>query len=234
MRAHLLTSAFASAVAYSSWTVGDDPASVLSSVSAHLPAGSKVVSTGSGGPNPVSHSIIYSWPPIGGVLDVRWLEVSVAARAAGGTLLYAESQSQWIVTRPLSERIPAGVREVDVARGLPGKPPLTSRRVTRRKQVRALVALFDALGIIQPGAINCPAETIGPIVTVSFRAATAGRPLARASVSSEADFPWPRDLPGWACFPVSFAVLGRSEHALAGNVIAPMQRLLHVKLAGPG
>ena len=229
--APLLTAVFASAVAYSTWVVPDDAASVLSFVEAHLPAGSKVVSTGYGGPNPSSQSVIRSWPPVDGVLDLRWLEVDVTSRASGGTLLHAQSQSQWIVRRPLGEKIPAGVREVDVTSGWAGKPPLLSRRVTNRAKVRSLVALFDSLGILQPGAINCPADTSSPIVVVRFRAGAMNRLVARASVSSAAGPSWPANAPGWACFPVTFSVLGHDWSPLAGNVITPMERLLHVKLA---
>jgi len=228
-----LTSAFASAVAYSTWFVPSDPASVLSFVEAHLSAGSTLVSSGYGGPSPSWQSVIRSWPAVAGVLDVRWLEVEVGSHA-GGALLYAESQSQWVVTRPLSERVPAGVREVGVSSGWPGKPPFLSRRVRSRAEVRALVALFDSLGIVQPGSINCPAEMIRPIVVVSFRADETGRELARASVSSAASFSWPANVPGWACFSVSFSVRGRALSPLVGNVVTPIQRLLHVKLASGG
>jgi hypothetical protein len=132
-RVPLLTTAFASAVAYSTWIVPGDPASVVSFVEAHLPPGSTLVSTGSGG-NPSSQSVVRSWPVVEGILDVRWLEVEVTSHA-GGTLLYAESQSQWVVTRPFGERIPPGVREVDVSSGWPGKPQLTRRLGDRRLSV---------------------------------------------------------------------------------------------------
>jgi hypothetical protein len=143
--AHLLTSVFASAIAYRSWTISEDPASVLSDVIAHLPAGATMQSTGSSSPNPVSQFAIYSRPSINGVLDVRWLEIEVTARAAGGTLLYAESQSQWVVTRSPREHIPSGAREVDVTSAVPGRQPFVSRRVLSRAKVGALVALFNSL-----------------------------------------------------------------------------------------
>jgi hypothetical protein len=228
--ARLLTTAFASAVAYSTWIVPEDSVSVLSFVEAHLPAGSKVVSTGYGGPNPDRQSVIRSWPPVDGVLDGRWLEVEVTSRASGGTLLYAESQSQWVVMRPLGEQIPSGVREVDVTSSWPGKPPFLSRRVTNRAKVRTLVALFNSLGVLQPVAINCPAAATSPTVVVAFRTRATNRLVADASVSSVASFSWPANVPGWACFPVTFTVLGRDWSPLVGNVITPIQRLLHVKL----
>jgi hypothetical protein len=229
--APLLTSATASAVAYSTWSVPVDPTSVLSYSEAHLPPGSTLVSTGSGAG---SQSVIRSWPAVKGVLDVRWVELEVTAHA-GGTLLYAESQSQWVIARPAGERIPAGVREVDVSSGWPGTAPGLTRRVTDRPKVRALVALFDSLEIIQPVAINCPALMPGPVVTVVFRGGAGGQPVARASVAADAHFSWPADTPGWACLPIDFAASGRAWSPLAGNVVTPIERLLHVKLdSAPG
>lgn len=200
-RARLLTSASASAIAYSTWSVPDGPASVLSSIQAHLPPGSKVISTGSGGPSPPSRSVLRVWPPVAGVLDGRWLDLTVTGTAQGDTLLYAEAQSQWVVTRPVGETIPHGVREVDVTSSWPGKPPFLSRHVTEPSKVHKLVALFDSLGRIQPVGINCPAYTIKPIVRVGFRAGATNRLVAEASVSSAANFAWPASVPGWACFP---------------------------------
>lgn len=231
--APLLTSVFASAVAYRTWTVPDDPTSVLSFVEAHLPRGSKVVSTGTGGPNPSSESVIRSWPPVDGVLDSRWLEIDVTSRASGDTLLHAESQSQWLVERPRDEKIPAGVSEVDVTIGWPGEAPFLSRRVTNKAQVHALVALFNSLERLQPGAINCPEETVSAIVHVGFVAGATSRLIAQASVNSAANFSWRASVPGWDCFPVTFSILGRNSSPLVGNVIAPIQRLLHVKLSHP-
>jgi hypothetical protein len=228
--APLLTAAFASAVAYSAWTVPEDPASVLSFVESHLPSGSKVVGTGSGGPNPSSQSVIRSWPSVDDVLDVRWLEIDVASGSSGGTRLYAESQSQWVITRPRGEHIPAGVREVDVTSGWPGKPPFVSRQVTDRAEVHRLVRLFDSLGIEQPGAINCPEESAAPVVDIEFRSGAASRVAADASVSSEANFSWPANVPGWSCFPVALTVGGRNWSPLSGNVITPIERLLRVNL----
>lgn len=199
-RAHLLTAALDSAVAHSTWTAPEDPASVLAFVQAHLPPGSSVFSTGSSGPSPSAQSVIRAWAPVPGVLDVRWLEISVGGASGGGTKLYAESQSQWLVVRPPRERVPAGVREVDLWRRRSGKRPMLIRRVTRRDQVRALITLIDALGLVQPVVINCPAElSTTPTVAVEFRRGAAGPVLARASVSANATGTWPDTLAGWAC-----------------------------------
>lgn len=228
--ARLLTSATASAVAYRSWTVPEPPRAVLAFVVAHLPAGSKVVSTGSGGP-PFSESVTRAWPAVPGVLVVRWLEVEVTALARGGTHLYAEAQSQWMVARPPTERIPSSVRRIDISEGRPGKAPFLTDRVRDRSRVRALVRLFNSLGIVQPGSINCPAELPGPGVTLRFRTRASGPPIALVTVSAAATFHWPSTTAGWACDPVTLTLGGRRRRALAGNVITPTQRLLHLQLA---
>jgi len=227
---HLLTPATASAVAWRSWRVAEAPRSVLSFVQAHLPAGSTVVSRGSGGP-PLMRDVLRAWPAVPGVLDVRWLELQVTALADGETQLSARSQSQWVVTRPSADHIPARVNEVDVTERRRGKPPLVERRVTASATVHRLVALFNSLGIVQPGAINCPDERPTPTVTIQFRAAASARPLARATVSAAADYRWPATDAGAACFPIGLSIGGQRRDALVGNVIGPMQRLLHVRLA---
>jgi hypothetical protein len=226
----LLTTAFASAVASERWSVPGEPGAVLSYVESHLPPGSTLVSTGSGGPDASFHSVIRSWSPVSGILDVRWLELEVAGQSSGGTALSAESQSQWIVARPARERVPAPVMEVDVTEGPPGQPPQLSRRVSAPRTVRRLVALFDSLWIVQPGEISCPGETVHPVVTVAFRGAATGRVLASATVDAAADFSWPASVPGWACFSIGFIAGGHRFDPLIGNVISPIDHLLHVRL----
>ncbi len=237
--APLLTSVTASAVAYRSWTVQESPRTVLAFAEAHLPPGSKVVSTGSGGPT-FSESVTRAWPPVSGVLGVRWLELQVIA-LPGGTRLYAESQSQWEVVRPRNDRIPGTVRQIDISETRPGKTPFLVRRVHSPGDLRAMVRLFNSLGVVQPGTINCPAETVSPIVTLRFRASPTSTPVAQASVSSTAVYHWPASLPGAACYPIKLAIEGqRAEPQLVGNVITPIDRLLHLHLArsphasGPG
>jgi hypothetical protein len=228
--ARLLTAALASAVAYRTWTVPDDPASVLAFAQAHLPPGSTVVGSGYGG-RPITQSVTRSWPAVPGILDGRWLVIEVTARPDGTTRLHAEGQSQWVITRPKAEHIPAGVREVDVTEGWPGKAPFLSRRVTRRLDVHRLVTLFNSLGIVQPVGINCPSESVGPVVEVGFRASTTGETVALAKVSPWADLPWPASVPGWACFAIAFNVRGRNWTPLVGNVITPIEHLLRLKFA---
>jgi hypothetical protein len=229
--APLLTSATASAAAYRSWTVQETPQTVLAFVEAHLPSGSRLVSTGSGGP-PFSESITRAWPPVSGVLGIRWLELLVTALRQGGTRLYAESQSQWEVVRPRDDRIVGSVHQIDITENWAGKSPFLVRYVSARRDLRTLTRLFNSLGVVQPGSINCPDETISPIVTLRFRASPTSAPIAQASVSSTAVYHWPASLPGSACYPIRLVIQGqRAEPQLVGNVITPIDRLLHLHLA---
>jgi hypothetical protein len=174
--------------------------------------------------------VIRSWAPVRGILDTRWLEIVVTGGSKGGTDLFAESQSQWVVARPARERIRAGVTEVDITKGLPGEAPQFSRTVTEPKTAGRLVALFNSLEVSQPGGIHCPAETVEPTVKVAFRGAANGPALAVATVDALADFSWPDSLPGWACFSISFVAGGHAFDSLVGNVISPIDHLLHVHL----
>lgn len=229
----LLDEAFDSAVARARWTVPENFSSVLSFVTAHLPTGSRPDGTFSGS-NPTLLGFTRKWPPVDGVIGDRLLQIQVTAVGSNQTLLSAVAQSQWIVARSESERIPAGVREINVTSGMPGKHPFLSRAVTDREHVRALIKLFDSLPVVQPGVINCPTELADqPVVTVTFKRASTSRPAARAQVSSAANLPWPAATAGWACFAVDFSVLGRRQPALSGNVIGPLQRMLGVNLAKP-
>lgn len=173
-RIPLVTSVFASALDFERWSVPGSPGAVLSYVVSHLPAGSKLVGSGSSGPNPVTRSVIRSWAPVKGVLDTRFLRIEVTGRSSGGSLLSAESQSQWVIVRRARERVPAAVTEVKITDGIPGHPPRLSRTVTAPRTVERLVDLFNSLGVVQPGSINCPGEPAGrPVVRVVFRGASA-------------------------------------------------------------
>lgn len=231
-RLPVLTPASASALSAARWRVPEPPGAVLSFVEAHLPPGSTLFSSGSSGPHPQSRSVIRAWAPVPGVLDTRWLELVVTAGASGGSTLSAESQSQWVIVRPAAEHIGAGIRSVTVAVTGPRHRSLLSRTITAGPTVARLVTLFDALGIVQPVAINCPAQTPTPMVTVSFWSggSRASRPSAVARVSAGADFHFPPSMPGWSCDPIALSIDGHAADALIGNVIAPLDRLLRVHL----
>jgi hypothetical protein len=228
----LLSTALNSAVQRRSWTVPEDSSTVLSFVTAHLPSGSKVESTGSGGPQPMQ-SVTRAWPSIPGVLGIRWLQIQVTSTGSNQTLLSAMAQSQWIIDRSASQRIPADVQAITVTSAMPRKPPFLSQTVTNHQHVRTLIELFNSLPLVQPAVTSCPEEpTDQPIVTITFKDATAGQPAAHARVSSAANIHWPASAAAWGCYPTELS-LDRHQAALAGNVVGPLQRVLGLNLAKP-
>jgi hypothetical protein len=97
-------------------------------------------------------------------------------------------------------------------------------------KIRALVAMVDALEIVQPRAYSCPNQLYGaPVVTFTFRAGDGGTALAAASQTASA-----RE-PTTPCDPMTFSIRGRSQTSLLGGaaVVRKAGRLLGVRLQTP-
>ncbi len=214
------------------WRVRTGAHSVLAFIRSHPPGGAKVYVIGStgGAGRPQSSIVAYAWRPITGGLGNRWLVVQVVALPGGSTGVRADAEVVWIIPRSPSERIPAGVGELDVTRAAPGQLPSLSVSFTDLRKIRVIVSIIDRLPIVQPSAIACPAVLAGaPVVTFTFRART-GRPaLARASELAYASDP------ATACGPMSFSIRGRLQTPLlaGGPVLVRAQRVLGLKLAIP-
>ena len=108
------------------WRVPGSPASALDYLGAHPPRGGKLresAAQGTGRRDIVSGYDGFVWPPVGRLLGSRELFVQVTKLTGGGTGVRVDAQVQWIIPRPVSERIPRGVHEVDVTRAAPGEAP---------------------------------------------------------------------------------------------------------------
>src|ERR1039458_2677709 len=155
----------------------------------HVPVGSKWsgAGTASGPGIPPNESITFAWPPVSGVLGVRWLVVTVVGLRNGHTAVGAEAEVQWIIPRPVAEQIPPQATALNVSVGPPGAPPSVTVQTTDPVKVSRIRDMIDRLQIVQPGVINCPAFTTSePLVTFSFRAAPGGPVLARATELAQA------------------------------------------------
>lgn len=206
----------ARADAHAWWTVPERAGDVLGYLESHPPAGATQTGTGSGCSGKCSQSVTYSWPAIPGLLGFRELIVTVAPLSRGGTGVLAAAESDWIVPRPASERIPAGVRLIRVTSRKIGGPVTASVTVTDARQIRRVVALFDGMPIAQPGAIACPALILTRTtrrITFAFRAGADGPALASASYIDYAPY---MESSG-ACNPVGFTVRGRPQDPLIGG-----------------
>jgi hypothetical protein len=155
----------------------------------------------------------YTWPEVAGVLGDRELQVTVTALPGSVTGVLAESQSDWVVPRPSTERIPGSVREIDIIARKPGRSPYLVH-VTDGGEVRYMVGLFNSMPIVQPVTINCPALLGGgQVLTFTFRNRRGGPSQAEASFT---EFP---NLSAWSgpCTPVELRIGGRRQQSLAGG-----------------
>jgi hypothetical protein len=199
----------------------------------HVPVGSKWsgAGTASGPGIPPNESITFAWPPVSGVLGVRWLVVTVVGLRNGHTAVGAEAEVQWIIPRPVAEQIPPQATALNVSVGPPGAPPSVTVQTTDPVKVSRIRDMIDRLQIVKPGVINCPAFTTSePLVTFSFRAAPGGPVLARATELAQATEPTT------ACDPMDLQIRGHAEDPLLGGaaVVHAAQRLLGgVHLTGP-
>ncbi|MGI8505415.1 MAG: hypothetical protein ACR2MK_01180 [Solirubrobacteraceae bacterium] len=234
LRALVATTARADVHAW--WVVPGRPDSLLAYIKAHAPAGAKFYATGSGSGGPSGRTVEtldYSWPAIGGVIGLRELAVSVTSLSSSATGVLAQAESDWIVPRPASERVPAGTHEIDVTSAKLDGPTTASLSVTSAVKVRRIVALIDKMPIVQPGTYSCPGLTnVGArVVRLAFRARVAGKLLARATY---VDYP-PLTAPSGPCNAIDFSVRGhRRAPLIGGDFVTQAQRVLGVSLTGVG
>jgi hypothetical protein len=211
-----LESDLARALAHGWWEVPGTPSDVIAYVRAHPPAGSTPSGSGSGGniyTGTTSTSVNYQWPPVRDVLGDRELAVTATALPGGETGVLAEAQSDWIVPRPATERIPSSTGEIDISSGAPGKPPVESLSVSGPSEVRKIVGLINALPIAQPIVVACPLLIDPRLITMTFRAASDGAALA---VLTYDDFrPWAE--PSGLCKAVDLTIGGHRQDPLIGG-----------------
>ena len=139
------------------WQVpGQDPQAVLSWEASHVSR--RFTLSGYGGVGAAFDS--WTLPPVAGVLDNRWLAVTVISDGAGGTDLRAEGEVTYTPARPAGSYIPATAVHAVVVTAVPGgndraKPP-APLVVTDPATVRRLVALVNGLSLFPPGTYSCP------------------------------------------------------------------------------
>jgi hypothetical protein len=211
---------------YDWWHVPAAFDAVVAFLVAHPPPGS--ASAGSGeleGPGvPDNQTLSFSFPPIGAEVSMRALTFYAVALRGGGTGIRVDAQETWILPRLTSERVPAGVHDIEVTSARRGTPPILSRNVTNPAKVHRIISLIDEMPVLQPGFYGCPELPAGqPVVTFDFRAA-AGQPvLAQASLTGYRFGSGP-------CNPVSFSIRGhRQKPLIGGNFLSNVQRLLGVR-----
>ncbi len=206
------------------WIVTGTPAQALAYIRAHLPAGTKqaVTSGGLSGPNvPENESEAFAWPPIAGVLGMRWLVVGVVQLPSGTTGLRADAQVVWVTPRAASETIPPGshLLRISVHGSLRGeRPKQRPFSVTSARKIDAIVALLNALPARQPGVRSCPAD-FGIRVRLAFYRRRGVAPLAVAAIDPQ------------GCGGVALTIGGKAQPGLeSGGLLGKVEHVLGVKL----
>ncbi len=178
-----------------------------------------------GGPGfPRNRFLTFELRPVRGVIASRELDFWVVALRGGGTSVRVDAQDVWIVPRPASERLPAGVGGVDVTSTWRRKPPIVSMRVTAPDKVDRIVALINGMQTVQPGVtLSCAMLRPGqPAVTFNFRAHRGGPLVAKATLTDYG-------FPSGPCNPVNLTIHAHRQSPLVGgNFLANVQRLLGV------
>ncbi|MFZ0043428.1 MAG: hypothetical protein WAK93_19115 [Solirubrobacteraceae bacterium] len=226
-----LESDMAHVVARAWWQLPGTPAEAIAFIRAHPPAGPQLSSTGSLGNRNTGTSALslsYQWRGVGEKLGQRELTVTTTALPNGQTGLLAEAQSDWIVPRPKSERIPSSTRLIQITTGTSGAKWTGFLSVTGAAKVDRIVGLINGLAIAQPIVYVCPPQTNPRLITMTFRASPDTRALA---VLTYADYqPWSG--PSEACKTVQLTVGGRRQDPLIGaSFLKTIGRLLGTSLA---
>lgn len=146
------------------WKVRESFGAVSAFESAHVPHGAKPAGNGFASGPTRSVQLMFSFPALHGRVSSRQLIVDVTPLGRGWTGIRVDAQDVWIVAREPGEKLPAGVRAVEVR----SADKALVRRFTNAAEVARIVRWFDALPVVQPAVYHCPAIVFSPSVTLVF------------------------------------------------------------------
>ena len=216
----------AQVVRHAWFTAPGTPSSVIAYIRAHPPRAGDLDGTGatvSPSLGVTSQSVSFAFPDLRHRIDERLLQATVTALPGDRTGVLAESDSVWFVPRPRTERVPPGVREVQVTAGRPGRAPSTAATIVDPVQISRIVRVVDGLAPAQPFAINCPAESDPRQIDVRLLAAHA---VTVARLVITAFRPWAAPDHDGCGASVVFTIGGRRQAPLeAGTIVSDLQRL---------
>lgn len=189
----------------SGWSVPRSASAVRAFLAAHPPAGTR----------PARHrqlTFVASRAP-DGVASAR-VALTVVATGPHSSAVHADVLVRWLVARSSAERVPAGARDLEIARGPLGHAPVLVVHVTAPGRIARIRALLDRLAPVQPGRIyHCPAQFPEvPVVRFVFRAGGA-RSRVLAVATEQADV----RSPATACDAMHFTIDGRAQTPLLGG-----------------
>lgn len=195
------------------WKVHKTFAAVAAFEKTHVPRGAKVDTPNCACGPTVGADFSFSFPALRRRVSSRQLSIEIAPLAHGWTGVRVDALDVWVVARDTDEKVPSGVRTIEIRRS----DKALAHRITARATVGRIVRWFDALPVVQPVTYHCPMLR-GPRVRLAFLG-TGGTVLATA------DGLQIRGLSG-PCNAVSFHVGGRAERPLvAGHFFGRVERV---------
>jgi hypothetical protein len=190
------------------WRVHMPPARVMAWLQSHRPRGARLVRT--------SHSEWNHFPPIRGRILRRELDFFLTVTRGGWTRVQVSAQNTWVVVRPTSEQVPAGVRTIEIRKG-----SRLRHRVTAPAKVATIIRWVDALRVSPVSAPICAGVLWRPGMAerISFLDGS-GRVLAVARADFYGQFQG-------ACDPMRFSARGFNfPPLLGGSFPLRVERLL--------
>lgn len=185
------------------WQVPRSLDFVVAFVKTHPPPGSRQESGGrDASPGaPANRFFDFELPQASSSRPARWIVLNAVALRRGSTGIRVDANAGWIVPRSPREKVPPGVREIDI------HASHFSARVTKPVKAQNIVRWFDALGIVQGGPpVYCP-NLRGTRVTLDFRSASRAL-LAQAVLSTAIST---------ECDPIQFSIHSRAQTPLVGG-----------------
>jgi hypothetical protein len=212
------------------WTVPEEETDAAAFVRAHPTRGSALSTTGTGdGPGATSDSFTFALPSVRHLLGTRSITVKVTTLAGGGTGVRVDTEVQWLLPRPASERVPRAALALQVTVRRPHHAPISDVSITDVAKIRRIASLINALDTLQPGVFDCTGEADDPVLTFTFRSSPGGPVLARARQLIN-----PGET-GTPCDPMTLSIRARTRSPLVGGaeVLRAAQRLLGIRVPRP-
>jgi hypothetical protein len=157
------------------WVAPESPAQVVTSMA--TPAGSSVQFRSNPENPALMKGAAFYWPAVSGARGQLRLEVQVVPLSGGGTGVRALVQGFWLLPRPTSEAIPAGMRLLRLAvhplRETSEGGVRTRQRplaIDSRQRIERVVQLINSLPVAQEPKVPrpCPAPLRGVVLRLAF------------------------------------------------------------------
>lgn len=208
--------------AYRFWRLRGTPQMILAWLKTHPPNGSTLIESGASAGETTSREAIFSLPAQPGETNLEWLEIYEVPARGGGTALRASAVVEWVRPRPKGERLPDGVRSVEVTLHDPERHLSVTRTLHAPMTLKRMIALIEGLQRAPRSygtRSQCGAARFSPAyVHLVFRGAN-GAVLARVVTTQ--------------CGSTEIWLHGRRQPKLSGEVtvIDRIAAVLHLRAA---